>query len=168
MPHDATPFAPHDHAACAADALRAARTTCAAKGLRLTESRERVLTILLESHVALGAYEVLERLREDGRPAAPPAAYRALDFLCANGFAHRIEKLNAFVACGRLSEHPSGAPAFLICRGCRQVAETSAEPALAALAGQAEALGFEPERGVVEIEGLCPECRIAPAEARRA
>ncbi|MEO1689164.1 MAG: transcriptional repressor [Pseudomonadota bacterium] len=158
MSHDA-PFAPHDHAACAADALAAARQVCAEKGVRLTEARERVLSILLESHAALGAYEVLERLREDGRAAAPPAAYRALDFLCAHGLAHRIEKLSAFVACGRLQGEAAGAPAFLICRVCRQVAETSAAPALRALAAQAEAYGFAFERGVVEIEGLCPACR---------
>lgn len=158
MSDAAPPFAPHDHAACAADALDVARATCAAKGLRLTPARERVLSILLETHAALGAYEVLERLRADGFSAAPPMAYRALDFLTEHGFAHRIEKLNAFVACGRLSEDATGAPAFLICRACCQVAETSAAPALAALAPQAEALGFRPERVVVEIEGLCPAC----------
>ncbi|MEM1315452.1 MAG: Fur family transcriptional regulator [Pseudomonadota bacterium] len=161
MPDAPAPFAPHDHAACAAGALEAARAACAAQGLRLTPARERVLTILLESHAALGAYDVLERLRADGFGAAPPMAYRALDFLTEHGFAHRIEKLNAFVACGRLAGDATGAPAFLICRACRQVAETSAAPALAALAPAADALGFRPERVVVEIEGLCPACAAA-------
>jgi Fur family zinc uptake transcriptional regulator len=158
MTDDVAPFAPHDHAACAADALAAARRACEARRLRLTPARERTLAILLESHAALGAYDVLERLRAEGFGAAPPLAYRALEFLTENGFAHRIEKLNAFVACGRLSDDAAGAPAFLICRACRQVAETSAAPAMAALAPQAAALGFRPERVVVEIEGLCPAC----------
>lgn len=155
--HDAdAPFAPHDHASCAEAAMAAARAACAEAGLRLTETRARVLEILLESHAALGAYEVLERLHAEGRSAAPPVAYRALDFLVANGFAHRIEKLNAFVACARPSA--GDAPAFLICRACRQVAETSARPAAEALAPAAHGLGFRPERVVVEIEGLCPAC----------
>jgi Fur family zinc uptake transcriptional regulator len=158
--HDAdAPFAPHDHASCAEAAMEAARAACAEAGLRLTETRARVLEILLESHAALGAYEVLERLRAEGRTAAPPVAYRALDFLTRNGFAHRIEKLNAFVACAR--PHAGDAPAFLICRSCRQVAETSGAAAAAALVPAAEAMGFRPERTVVEIEGLCPACAAA-------
>ena len=160
--HDAdAPFAPHDHAACAEEAMQAAREACAAAGLRLTDARARVLEILLESHAALGAYEILDRLAAEGRRAAPPVAYRALDFLVAHGFAHRIEKLNAFVACARPASGAGEAPAFLICRACRQVAEISAAPAAGALAPEAARLGFRPERTVVEIEGLCPACAAA-------
>lgn len=158
--HDAPPaFHPHDHGLCAAEAMASARAACAAAGLRLTPARARVLEILLESHKALGAYDVLERLRAEGRPASPPVAYRALEFLVGNGFAHRIEKLNAFVACGRPGA--GDPPAFLICRGCRQVAETSAAPAAAALGPAAAGLGFRVERTVVEVEGLCPACQGA-------
>lgn len=152
-------FARHDHARCAATAREAAARACAEQGLRLTDTRARVLEILCESHAAMGAYDVLDRLRADGRAAQPPVAYRALDFLVANGFAHRIERLNAYVACG----HPGDdhAPAFMICRGCRRVAECAAPAAAAALAPQAAAMGFEIERTVVEAEGVCPDCRAA-------
>ena len=51
-------FAQHDHGACAADALDYARGVCAQQGLRLTPVRERVLQLLLESHSALGAYDL--------------------------------------------------------------------------------------------------------------
>ena len=63
--------------------------------------------------------EVLDRLRDAGFGSQPPVAYRALDFLVANGFAHKIERLNAFIACA----HPGAAhaPAFLICRACDAV-----------------------------------------------
>ena len=44
-----------------------------------------------------------------------------LDFLVAHGFAHKIERLNAFVAC--LHPDDGHRPAFLICRGCRTVVE---------------------------------------------
>ena len=54
-------FAQHDHGACAADALDYARGVCAQQGLRLTPVRERVLQLLLESHSALGAYDLLEK-----------------------------------------------------------------------------------------------------------
>ncbi|GIT47245.1 MAG: hypothetical protein Ct9H300mP13_0410 [Gammaproteobacteria bacterium] len=107
-------FAQHDHGACAADALDYARGVCAQQGLRLTPVRERVLQLLLESHSALGAYDLLEKLKADGLGSQPPVAYRALEFLVAHGFAHKIERLNAFVACSRT--HAGHSPAFMICR----------------------------------------------------
>lgn len=157
-------FQRHDHRRCVASARAAVESACAERGLRLTPARARVLEILLASHEALGAYDVLERLRVAGHPAQPPVAYRALDFLVANGFAHRIEKLNAFVACAHPDEgaQTAHAPAFMICRACRRVAETSAGPAAASVADAARDLGFEVERTVVEIEGVCPDCRARP------
>jgi Fur family zinc uptake transcriptional regulator len=161
-PEQPCAFQRHDHGRCRADALAAAQAICAAKGLRLTPARARTLEVLLESHKALGAYEVLDRLAADGLGAQPPVAYRALDFLVTNGFAHRIEKLNAFVAC----VHPGGAhaPAFMICRSCRKVAETASDEAQDGLDAAANALGFAIEAQVLELEGLCPACRAdAPA-----
>ncbi len=43
----------------------------------------------------IGAYEILDRLRAEGLGSKPPGAYRALNFLTANGLAHRLERLNA-------------------------------------------------------------------------
>jgi len=147
-------FARHDHAACIADTLAAAEAACAARGLQLTPVRRRVLELLLESHVALGAYDLLPRLREDGFAAQPPVAYRALAFLIEAGLAHRIEGLNAFVACARPGEAHD--PAFMVCRTCHRVAEGEAP---ARLAPGTEAQGFRIEHAVVEAMGLCPACR---------
>ncbi len=91
-------FDRHDHRACVSGALAAAEATCAEAGERLTPLRRRTLEILLESHSALGAYEVLARLEAEGFGSKPPVAYRALNFLVDQGFAHRIEGLSAFVA----------------------------------------------------------------------
>lgn len=156
-------FQRHDHAGCRAAAMAAARRICAERGLRLTPVRARTLEILLEDHRAMGAYEVLERLAAEGLGAQPPVAYRALDFLVQAGLAHRIEKLNAYLACA----HPGGvhAPAFLICRACRMVAETAAPPGTDGLDAAAADLGFTPEARVVEVSGLCPACRKAEAAA---
>lgn len=155
---DPKAFARHDHRRCIASAVRAAEAACAARGAQLTPQRRRVLEILLESHRAMGAYDILERLRAEGQPAQPPVAYRALDFLTAQGFAHRIERLNAFVACADPGAHPGAghAPAFLICRECHKVAETEAP---GTLESSAAAAGFEIESRVLEAEGLCPNCR---------
>ncbi len=149
-------FAQHDHSACVGDTLAAAEARCAADGLRFTPVRRRVLEILLQEHRAVGAYAILDQLREEGFGSQPPIVYRALDFLVTNGLAHKIERLNAFIAC----THPSHshAPAFLICRLCDAVAETHSSPARGSLGDAAKATGFLIERTVVEAEGVCPSC----------
>ncbi len=149
-------FIAHDHASCVGGGLQAAEAGCAAQGLRLTKGRRRVLEILLQEHRAMGAYDILGLLADDGFGAQPPVVYRALDFLVEHGFAHKIQKLNAYVACS----HPGDdhAPVFLICRECNTVAETSAS-LRTPLEHAAEALDFRIETTVVEAEGLCPSCR---------
>ncbi|MEY1557350.1 transcriptional repressor [Yoonia sp. R2331] len=149
-------FEKHDHAACVGQALKAAETRCAAEGLRLTPVRRKVLEILLQEHRALGAYTILDLLRDAGFGSQPPVAYRALDFLAENGFVHKIERLNAFVACAHPGEAHS--PAFMICRLCDAVAEAQSAPAKGALGDAARAAGFQIEKTVVEAEGVCPAC----------
>lgn len=149
-------FEKHDHKACVAEGLAAADERCAAEGLRLTPVRRKVLELLLQEHRALGAYAILDLLRDEGFGSQPPVAYRALDFLAEHGFVHKIERLNAFVAC----THPdqSHSPAFMICRSCDAVAEAQSAPSRGALAAAARAAGFQIEKTVVEAEGICPAC----------
>jgi Fur family zinc uptake transcriptional regulator len=154
-------FRPHDHRQCRGRALAAAETACARRKVRLTPARAFVLETLLESHRAMTAYEILERLAAAGLGSQPPVAYRALDFLVANGFVHRIERLGGFAAC-TLGGGAHGA-AFLICRSCRRVAETGVSRPTQPLAAAAAAAGFAIERTVVEAEGLCARCREGAA-----
>ena len=149
-------FAQHNHGACMSEALAAAEARCAAGGLRFTPVRRKVLEILLQDHRALGAYSILDRLREEGFGSQPPVAYRALDFLVANGLAHKIERLNAFIAC--VHTHHSHTPAFMICRLCDAVAEALSTTARGVLHDAAHATGFHIERTVIEAEGICPGC----------
>jgi len=152
-------FEHHDHSTCIKEGAQAAAAYCEREGLQFTPQRRRVLEILLEEHRALGAYEILDRLREEGLGAQPPIAYRALDFLTSHGFAHKIERLNAFIACTHMGQNH--APAFLICRVCSAVAETYADPKKGDLGRAAREVGFTIERAVIEAEGLCPNCRKA-------
>ncbi len=149
-------FAQHDHSACVEDAFAAAEACCENESLRLTPVRRKVLELLLRDHRALGAYEILNLLREAGFGSQPPVAYRALDFLVAHGFVHKLERLNAFVACAHPGQIHS--PAFMICRLCDTVAETQSAPTRGALGAAARAAGFQVERTVVEAEGVCSAC----------
>lgn len=154
-------FAKHDHSHCRTEGVASAAAYCEAHGLQFTPVRRRVLEILLSEHRAMGAYDLLEVLGAEGFGSQPPVAYRALEFLVKHGFAHKIERLNAFVGC----VHPGAvhAPVFLICRCCDAVAEVQARPGSIMLDDLAADAGFRIERAVVEAEGLCPNCQAGSA-----
>ncbi len=152
-----TGFAIHDHSGCIKAGLARAGRICAAAGVRLTPVRRKVLEILLAEHRAMGAYEVLDHLTRQGHAAQPPVAYRALDFLVRHGLAHRIERLNAFVACSHSGR--AHAPVFLICRACGAVAEAGWQPEAGQIGAAARAHGFSVEAVVAEALGTCPNCR---------
>jgi len=158
---DTIGFDCHDHTACRSGGIETVERHCAAHGLNLTPVRRRVMEILLEDHRALGAYEILDLLRAEGHGAQPPVAYRALDFLTKHGFAHRIERLNAFTACSHPGE--AHAPVILFCRICEAVAEGVADPNRGNLERVAAETGFRIERTVTEAEGVCPNCQTGGA-----
>lgn len=152
-------FAKHDHTKCVAQGLKTASSLCDARRARMTPIRRRVLEILLAEHKAMGAYDVLERLRRDGLADKPPVAYRALNFLVDQGLVHRVEKLNAYVACDNpQAQHQ---PMFLICDTCQHVAERQnnlVEDLGTVIDAES---GFQVQKMVFEAQGLCPSCQRA-------
>lgn len=151
------PVPDHDHGPCVVHALEAAEAECKRRGARLTEIRRRVLELVWQSHVPVGAYALLETLGREGFNAAPPTVYRALDFLLAHGLIHRIERLNAFMGCSRPGVPHAGQ--FLLCTGCGTAAELN-DPAIdAAVTAAAARLGFTLTGQTVEADGLCAVCR---------
>jgi Fur family transcriptional regulator, zinc uptake regulator len=157
VPQVIFPAPDHDHRRCTSAALAHAEELCAVRAQRLTPIRRHVLEALLASHRPLGAYEIIERLADDGRPA-PITVYRALDFLRDNGLVHRIESRNAFVAC--VHNH-GGADlvVFLICERCGAVGEAPGDGVAEALKTSSRAAGFAPKSPVIEIAGICSHCR---------
>jgi len=157
MPRAIFPAPDHDHERCASSAIAHAEAQCAARAQRLTPMRRQVLQALLASHRPLGAYEIIERLAHKHRPA-PISVYRALEFLRENGFVHRIESRNAFVAC--VHNHDGGdLVVFLICERCGAVGEAPGGAAAEALKVSSRAAGFVPKSPLVEIAGICSHCR---------
>lgn len=147
------------HLACApanvADSLRQAESLCDKRGGRLTPLRRKVLTLLLESQGPAKAYDLLEQMG-DKVAAKPPSVYRSLDFLLEMGLAHRIESLNAFIACGHWGH--GHAAVFLICDACGSAGELHAGDSTRKLAHEVEAVGFRMRSAVMEIRGLCRAC----------
>jgi Fur family zinc uptake transcriptional regulator len=129
--------------------------------LRLTPIRSQVLELIAAAGKPIKAYDLLEQVRErKGIGAdAPPTVYRALDFLMANGFVHKLESVNAFVAC----HHPSSAQhsvPFLICDRCHSAVELEDIEVVSQLEDRARALGFKPQAQTLEVHGLCARCAM--------
>jgi Fur family transcriptional regulator, zinc uptake regulator len=138
------------------EVLGRAEGLCQSRGVRLTAQRRRVLEILCASVRPLGAYEILDAMREGPRALAPPTVYRALDFLLEQGLVHKLESLHAFVGCNH-PEHPHSSQ-FLICNACGEVTEIEDEAIARSLGCAADETGFRPQRRVVEVIGTCAGC----------
>jgi Fur family zinc uptake transcriptional regulator len=139
----------------------------------LSENDQSVLSALDRSQKPLSAYDILDRARSDALKA-PVQVYRALEKLESRGLVHRIEALNAFVACSEHDDacrqhehsHPAHRPAFVVCRSCGSVREFEDE-ALREIAGRAAGPDFSIEAISVEVFGQCASCRASSA-ARQA
>lgn len=130
----------------------------------LTRNQELVLARLRGRPAAQSAYELLDGLREEGL-RAPTQIYRALEALILRGMVHRVESLNAYVACcqhdhdhGQEGHGPSGI-VLAICSECGAVAEFDPGEAVGGLLGQVQATGFRTTALTVELKGLCAACQ---------
>lgn len=126
----------------------------------LTRNQSLVLARLSHAVGPMSAYDILGELREDGIKA-PLQIYRALDKLLEKGLAHRLESMNAFVACAEPHCHMSGIIGFAICEACGRVEEFADEEVQARLDAFTNAKGFTPSRTTVEIRGTCANCLAA-------
>ncbi len=126
----------------------------------LTKNQSLVMGALTQSEGPLSAYTILDQLREHGF-RAPLQVYRALDKLVEFGLVHRLESLNAFVACRHPSCDDHETIAFMICDNCSQVAELS-DPALERrLKGLAQDHSFALQKSTIELRGICSMCQAA-------
>jgi len=126
---------------------------------QLSRNESLVLATLTEADAPLSAYRILDELRDEGL-RAPMQIYRALDKLMARRVVHRLETLNAYVACAHSHDRTEGgAIIFAICDSCGEVREW-ADPTLDhRLSARADAEGYDLDSAIVELRGHCPRCR---------
>ncbi|GMG85485.1 hypothetical protein LNKW23_47070 [Paralimibaculum aggregatum] len=115
-----------------------------------------VLAVLRNHRRAVSAYELLRKFRRTRPALAPTTIYRALAALAERGQVHRVESLNAFVACRQ--EEEDHVSILSICDDCGAVEESVAPDLLAELSRVAGQSGFAVRRHVVEIHGRCASC----------
>lgn len=114
-----------------------------------------IVAALRDAGRPVSAYEIIDRLR-DQAVLAPQTVYRSLDRLIASGTAHRLESLNAFVACAHATHE--GTAVFAICDDCGSVTEFDSEKAIDVLASWARKKQFAVRTMTLELRGRCGEC----------
>ena len=146
----------HEHQDCIGEALSRADAICRLRGVKLTQIRRRVLELIWDSHKAVKAYQLLDRLSEGDKRVRPPTIYRALDFLMTHGLVHKVDSLNAYIGCsGAGKEHNAQ---FYICEACGEVSEIAGQELSMVLDKQARKTGFVIQRQMVELHGRCQQC----------
>ena len=133
---------------------------CKNRGVALTPIRLGVLLQIVESE-PISAYDVLRNLSTKSHLFKPPTIYRALSFLMENGLAHRIEKLGAYVTCKHFSDVDPAKHccSFFLCEKCKHFIEICEFPLTDWLRKYENEKGIEVKRHVVEIYGLCRNCK---------
>jgi len=134
---------------------------------KITRKQNAVLDALLRARRPLSAYQLIRDLKSDGITWAPPTVYRALKCLIEHGLVHRVETLNAFVACGHshmphrnLSDTPD-LIAFALCRLCGSAVEFEHPQISTGVSIWTEGSGFYVESAAIELRGYCKDCRSA-------
>ena len=115
-----------------------------------------VFSILAKAGRPLTAYELLDRLRSKGI-TAPPTVYRSLERLIKDGLAHRLESVNAFVACAH--PHHRSSAVFAICRKCGTTEELSDSELAPRISNWTKRIRFQLEESVLEFRGCCASCK---------
>lgn len=127
------------------------------KPQKLTQRQQQVLTALTTAGKPQSAYTLLDNLREEGF-RVPLQVYRALNSLTRAGLVHKLESINAFVACAHTHPHKHGLAAFTICDECGQADEFSDDIIEARLRQVADAKAFTLEHTIIEMRGVCENC----------
>ncbi len=115
-----------------------------------------ILATLRRAKRPLSAYDILGKLRKSNAKIAPTTIYRALTALTECGRVHRLESLDAFVACKCSGYH--NASVLSICGDCGSVEESNAPELLDDISSIAGQSGFAATRHVIEVHGLCAFC----------
>jgi Fur family zinc uptake transcriptional regulator len=129
----------------------------ASHAVSLKKNQKLVHDVLMTAENPLSAYSILDLLREEGF-RAPLQVYRALDKLVEFGLVHKLESLNAFVACSHQECSHEEPAVFMICNQCesvRELGDTGLDNHLGKLAKKQD---FALKHTTVELHGQCSKC----------
>ncbi len=126
----------------------------------LSNNERLVMDVLGRENSPKSAYMILDELRGSGF-RAPLQVYRALEKLIGMGRVHRLESLNAFIACSHISCENTGGTAFVICNKCEHVQEVCDDSVSLFLSGLSKKTKFKASKTSIELHGICDACEDA-------
>jgi len=154
--NSAFPSPKHNHARCLKAALQGVRDALKRHGQSMTPLREAIFRQIAASHRPIGAYEVREKLKANGRHLAPMSVYRIIEVFIEAGVVRRFETGNAFYASVRGDQFSPRI--VLACRHCGCVADADGAAAFRAIGRIAHSHAFAPSGAVIEVLGACGHC----------
>ena len=133
-------------------------------GARLTEPRRAVARVMGEARGWLDAETITSRARRHCPSISLVTVYRTLDLLESLGIARRVHGL---AGCHGYARASIADGHFMLCRGCHQVIEFEGCDVERVSRRLARQTGFRVEDHVLELVGLCLECRSRRQTSRR-
>ena len=135
----------------------AAQATMERSGEQWTAMRAAIFDALASFDKPASAYDIADKVsKSQGRRVAANSVYRILDLFVGANLARRVESANAYVA----NDHPDCLHdcIFLICDTCGQTTHLDDDKLSGGVRAAAKAVGFAPDRPVIEVRGRCGEC----------
>ena len=146
----------NNHKICLNAVAKKVEKTCQDQGLKFTDLRREVFSIISKNHGMIKAYDILAQMRKKNPATEPPTVYRALSFLSENNFIHRINSLNSYVTCYHLID--DGFCFFLICSKCGSIQESVDNKFSDLVISSTKKHKFLLQKSTLEIEGICNKC----------
>ncbi len=140
-----------------------AEAICRANSARLTPTRQRVLELVNAADKPIGAYDLLDQLKQEQNNAQPPTIYRALGFLLKHKLIHQLKSIKAYYSCECPGD--SHTVLFLICERCQSATELIDPNLVKRIKKHIQSTGYQVDYPVVEVTGRCRECSIRPEGA---
>lgn len=122
---------------------------------RITPARLRVLEILLNAQAALSHQDIEQQVAQYTQPMDRVTLYRALDWLVAQGIAHKIHSAErTWLYNAQVENTPQHAHFY--CKQCAQVfCLEHVQPALLL----SLPAGYKAEAMELNLQGYCPACQ---------
>jgi len=126
----------------------------------LTKKQSLVMNLLSEAKGPLSAYQILYDLNDQGF-RGPTQVYRVLEKLLELRRVHRIESMNAFVACQQEKCHEKNKEVnlFTICKICGDVQELLSNGLKNIVKSLSKDNNFLLKSSVLELNVVCSKCK---------
>ncbi|HUR33987.1 MAG TPA: transcriptional repressor [Vicinamibacterales bacterium] len=126
-------------------------------GGKRSSKRDRIVTLFLAQKEHLTADELYDLARRDDAGIGRATVYRTLQWMVTAGIAHKVDFGEGRSRFEPSLRHPRHF--HLVCTNCHRSSEFLSSDIEAILEEVAAARQFEPVETVIQVYGLCEECR---------